>query len=92
MSASAFEAFLVRLYVDAEARARFKANPRREMERVELTDDERAALMTIDWIGLEMTARSFARKREAKQGQRTVPKVARALRAVIRALRVSRGF
>jgi hypothetical protein len=91
MSASAFEAFLVRLYVDAEARARFKANPRAEVERAELTGDECEALMTIDWIGLEMTAHSFARKREAKQGRHGVSRVARAFRALLQALRVSRG-
>jgi hypothetical protein len=91
MSASAFEAFLVRIYVDAEARARFTANPRAEVERAGLTGDECEALMAIDWLGLEMTARSFARKREARQGRRGSSRIARAFRALFRALRISRG-
>jgi hypothetical protein len=70
VSASGFEDFLVLLYVDANARARFKANPCTELDRADLTDEERGALLAIDWVGLEMAARSFDRKRESKHRQR----------------------
>lgn len=66
MSARAFEAFLTRIYVDAAARARFKANPRAETRRAGLSDEECTALENADWVGLEMAARGFARKRELK--------------------------
>jgi hypothetical protein len=66
MSASAFEAFLTRIYVDAAARTRFKANPRAEARHAGLSDEECAALENTDWVGLEMAAHSFARKRELK--------------------------
>ena len=66
MSARAFEAFLTRIYVDAGARARFKANPRAEARRAGLSDEECTALEKADMAGLEMAARSFARKRELK--------------------------
>jgi hypothetical protein len=66
MSARAFEAFLTRIYVDADERARFKANPRAEAQSAGLSEKECAELENIDWIGLEMAARSFAHKRQAK--------------------------
>ena len=61
------EAFLARLYVDAHARANFKANPRAEAKKADLSDLECAALENLDWIGLEMAARSFAKKRHQKR-------------------------
>jgi hypothetical protein len=64
MSARAFEAYLTRIYVDAGARARFKANPRAEALRAGLSDQECSALENTDWVGLEMAARSLAHKRE----------------------------
>jgi hypothetical protein len=67
MSATQFEAFLARLYVDAEARENFKANPRDESKKAGLSDEQCAALENLDWIGLEMAARSFARKRQLKR-------------------------
>jgi len=70
MSAREFEAFLTRIYVDAGARARFKANPGAEARRAGLSDEECAALENADWVGLEMAARSFARKRELKKHAR----------------------
>jgi hypothetical protein len=72
MSARAFEAFLTRIYVDAAARARFKANPREEARLAGLSDEECAALESTDWVGLEMAARSFARKRQSKLQQNRV--------------------
>jgi len=70
MSAREFEAFLTRIYVDAGARARFKANPGAESRRAGLSDEECAALENADWVGLEMAARSFARKRALKKHAR----------------------
>jgi len=63
MSAAAFEAFLARLYVDADARARFLADPGGETERAGLTPAECSALAAIDRVGLELAAASYDRKR-----------------------------
>lgn len=63
MSAQKLEAFLARLYVDNQARARFLADPSREALNARLTPDDCAALEKIDLIGLELAAHSFARKR-----------------------------
>jgi hypothetical protein len=63
MSAQKFEAFLAKLYVDNQARSRFLADPRREALAAGLTEAECAAFVKIDWIGLELAADSFARKR-----------------------------
>ena len=70
MSAREFEAFMTHIYVDAGARARFKANPGTEARRAGLSDEECTALENTDWVGLEMAARSFARKRELKRKER----------------------
>jgi hypothetical protein len=66
-SSAQLEAFLARLYVDATARANFISNPRPEAEKAGLTDEQCAALENLDWIGLEMAARSFAKKRHLKR-------------------------
>jgi uncharacterized protein (UPF0276 family) len=57
------EAFLARLYTDAEARREFLADPEREALRAGLEPPPAAALRTLDAAGLELAARSFARKR-----------------------------
>jgi hypothetical protein len=80
MSARAFESFLARIYVDAGARARFKENPRAEAERAGLSDAECTALENTDFVGLEMTARSFARKRQMKRQKGFLLSVRRLLR------------
>jgi hypothetical protein len=64
MSSPALERFLAKIYVDPEARAKFLAAPRAEAARAGLSEDQCAALESIDRNGLEMAARSFARKRE----------------------------
>jgi hypothetical protein len=69
MSAENFEAFLARLYVDPEARARFLADPHSETQTMGLTAEECEALRNIDRDGLEFAARSFARKRMPKGPQ-----------------------
>jgi hypothetical protein len=66
MSASAFEVFLAKIYVDPNARARFKADPFAAASHAGLSPDECAAIMKIDWVGLELATRSFAKKRHAK--------------------------
>ncbi|HUA21991.1 MAG TPA: hypothetical protein VMB25_24775 [Bryobacteraceae bacterium] len=67
MSSPALERFLAKIYVDAEARRRFLAAPFDEAVRAGLSDEQCRALQQIDRVGLEMAARSFARKRERKQ-------------------------
>lgn len=66
MSARELEIFLTRIYVDLSARAAFKANPRGEALRAGLSEEECSAVENMDWVGLEMAARSFAQKRRAK--------------------------
>jgi hypothetical protein len=66
MSSPQFEAFLARLYTDEQFRVRFIANARAEADRANLSKDECAALEKIDRVGLEIAARSFAKKREQK--------------------------
>jgi hypothetical protein len=53
--------------MDAGARAGFKANQRAEARRAGLSDEECTTLENTDWVGLEMAARSFARKRALKR-------------------------
>lgn len=67
MSAPALEALLARLYVDAEARARFVADPRGEAMRAGLDGDECDAMARADLVGLEMAAASFAAKRAGRE-------------------------
>ncbi len=67
MTGQNLEAFLARLYVDEKSRARFRANPRGEAQRAGLSDGEIRSLESIDWVGLELAARSFARKRRRKR-------------------------
>ena len=59
------EAFLARIYVDAEARTRFLADPRGAALDAGLSPTEAEALTEIDRPGLAMAARSFAAKRVA---------------------------
>jgi hypothetical protein len=59
----AFEAFLARIYAEADARARFLADPRGEALRAGLTAAEADSLARIDREGLALAAASFARKR-----------------------------
>ena len=70
MTSPAFEAFLARIYVDADYRARFLASPRETARLARLTEEESEALAAIDRTGLEMAAISYSRKREQKLGNR----------------------
>jgi hypothetical protein len=71
MNTPALEKFLAGIYVDAEARARFLANPYQEAKRAGLSEEQCHALVGIDRIGLEMAARSFSRKRAVKETKDT---------------------
>jgi hypothetical protein len=62
----AFPGFLAQIYVDANARARFLADPRGEAIRAGLSEAEIAALETIDRTGLELAADSLRRKRDKR--------------------------
>ena len=66
MSAQKLEAFLAKLYVDGQARSRFLADPGHEALSAGLTEDDCASLETIDSVGLELAAESFARKRASR--------------------------
>lgn len=70
MSSAAFEAYLVRLYVDEEARDRFLRDPRSAATAAGLSAAECAALERIDREGLVLAAASFARKRGARPPRR----------------------
>ena len=65
MSAERLEGFLARLYVDAELRERFLADPDRTASAAGLAEADQQALAGIDRVGLRMAAASFASKRDA---------------------------
>jgi hypothetical protein len=67
MNAGNFEAFLARIYVDPDARARFLTDPYGEAQKAGLTEEECEALGNIDRVGLEFAAQSFARKRTRQE-------------------------
>jgi hypothetical protein len=86
------KAFLARLYVDAEARENLKANPRDESKKAGLSDEQCAALENLDWIGLEMAARSFARKRQLKRRPSWWPRTNYVCRVSVSCASSSNGF
>ena len=65
MSSPAFEGFLARLYVDADFRACFLADPDGEAAKAGLGQEDREALKKIDREGLALAARSFEAKRSS---------------------------
>ena len=72
MSASTVEAFLARIYVDPQERARFLTNPTAEALKAGLSHEEVEAVKQIDQVGLELFALSLERKRQrlcAKRGR-----------------------
>ena len=64
MSTSLLEAFLARIYVDAQARERFLSDPAAEALKAGLSQDEIEAVKQIDQVGLELFAVSLKRKRQ----------------------------
>jgi hypothetical protein len=71
MSASQFEAFLAKLYVDERARAKFLADPRAEALKAGLSVQEIESVTRIDRIGLDLIANSLERKRRGRFGKPT---------------------
>jgi len=69
MSASRFEAFLAKLYVDESARAKFLVDPRGEAMKAGLTGPEVEAIARIDRIGLDLLTTSLERKRRGHFGK-----------------------
>jgi hypothetical protein len=70
VSASSVEAFLARIYVDAQARARFLSNPTVEALNAGLSPDEIEAVKQMDQVGLELFALSLERKRQRQCAER----------------------
>lgn len=66
MSASRFEAFLAKLYVDESARTKFLADPRGESMKAGLTEQEVEAVERIDRVGLDLIAQSLKQKRRRR--------------------------
>jgi len=66
VSTSLLEAFLARIYVDAQARERFLSEPAAEALKAGLSDDEIEAVKQIDQVGLELFAVSLKRKRQRR--------------------------
>jgi hypothetical protein len=66
MKGSGLEAFLAKIYVDSEARARFLSDPRGEADKAGLAEEEIQALENIDGVGLSLMAASLERKALAK--------------------------
>jgi hypothetical protein len=64
------EAFLAKLYIDAEFRSRFLAEPRVEAARHGLDERETKAIVAIDKGGLKMAAASTNAKRAAVRTKR----------------------
>jgi len=70
VSAAIVEAFLARIYVDAQARARFLNNPTAEALNAGLSEEEVEAVKQIDQVGLELFAISLERKRQRQCAKR----------------------
>ena len=87
MSAREFEAFLTQIYVDASARARFKANPRAEGRRAGLSEEECSGLENTNWADLELAAGSYAHKRLLKRGRGKARSIRLRLQSILAAFR-----
>lgn len=61
-----FEAFLARLYFEAELRQQFLKHPRKSALDAGLTAEQADALEKIDRDGLKLASRSFEAKRNRK--------------------------
>jgi hypothetical protein len=70
MSAPPIEAFLASLYSDTALRESFLHDAKTAMANLPLTEIERAALLEIDRVGLQMAAASYAKKRAHHSGKR----------------------
>ena len=70
MSATTFEAFLARIYVDEGARSKFLADPHGEATRAGLTQKEVEAVVKIDRVGLQLFSQSLGQKRRKRRSER----------------------
>lgn len=61
------EAFLARLYTDADFLARFLHSTREVLEREDLSAEQRAALAAIDPSELMLAANGYRHKREGRK-------------------------
>lgn len=61
------ETFLARLHVDAETRALFLQDPRKEATAAGLSPTEIEAMVQMDRTGLEMAATSLLRKKRKQR-------------------------
>jgi hypothetical protein len=69
MSSPAFEAFVVDVLLDPVRREQFLAHPRSTALAAGLTEEEAAALESIDRVGLRLAAESLRRKRKQRNTQ-----------------------
>jgi hypothetical protein len=70
MSSPAFEAFMVRLLLEPDTREQFLTAPESIARAAALSEQEVAALLSIDRAGLVMAADSLRRKRAAQKPAR----------------------
>jgi len=68
--AAALEAFLARIYTDADARRVFLADPQAASLAAGLDAEQADELAKIDRIGLELTADSLEHKRRGRARSR----------------------
>lgn len=68
--AQACEYLLARLFTDADFRARFRRDPQAVGRELGLDALALAALERTDWVGLDLAARSYARKRAGHAGRK----------------------
>jgi hypothetical protein len=66
---ASLEAYLARLYLDADARRAVSADPRGAAMRAGLDDMDAEAVAHIDRAGLELTASSLQARREDRRGR-----------------------
>ena len=64
MNQVALEAYLAKLYTDADARTAFLADPLRAARIAGLDEEDAKSLCGIDRAGLKMAAASYAHKRD----------------------------
>ena len=64
MSTENLEIFLAKLYSDRELLQRFLENSEEEIQKLDLSPEEKNGLRNIDRVGLMMASSSYARKRE----------------------------
>lgn len=60
------EVLLARLFVDQKFRARFKIDPVAAARELGLDESAVAAFANADWVGLDLAARSYTKKREGR--------------------------